>query len=97
MSTKDREATTGSKISANLNVVEKVEAGTQMDEHRKLMPFDFALELQNFTEKNILALRQAKEKNEKLAKEFTIKEAKQMIEKTKRNQIEACKLIEKSN
>lgn len=45
MSTKDREATTGSKISANLNVVEKVEAGTQMDEHRKLMPFDFALEL----------------------------------------------------
>jgi hypothetical protein len=45
-----------------------------MDESRALLPFNFAKELQTFSEQNILALRQAKEKDAQLAKEHGLKD-----------------------
>lgn len=68
-----------------------------MEEISALIPFDFAKELQKFTEATALALRQAKEKNDASSKEYSVKDLRTMADKTKRNQIEACKLIEKTN
>ena len=42
----------------------------------------------------MLALRQAKEKDDKTAKEFTVRDIRTLVDKTKRNLVEACKLKE---
>ena len=68
-----------------------------MEEHRALMPFNFAQELQNFSSQHILALRQAKEKDDRLTKEYSVKDLRQKVDKTKRNQIEICRLTEHTN
>mgnify|MGYP001626523951 CR=1 FL=1 len=77
--------------------IAKKDQGTQMEEHRALIPFNFAKELQNFNESHVLALRQAKEKDERLVKEYSIKDLRQKADKTKRNQIEICRLAEHTN
>jgi len=45
----------------------------------------------------VLALRKAKDKSDSLGKEYTVKDVRQMVDKTKRSQIEACKLAERNN
>ena len=73
-----------------------VDTGTQMDQYRALIPFDFAKELQLFGEKHVLALRQATEKNGQVSKDFPVKDVRTMIDKTKRNLIETNKTVERT-
>ena len=74
----------------------KVDTGTQMDQFRTLIPFDFAKELQLFSEKHVLALRQATEKNGQVSKDFSVKDVRTMVDKTKRNLIETNKIMERT-
>ena len=67
------------------DVCQKVDQATQMEDHRALMPFNFAQELQNFSSQHVLALRQAKEKDDRLTKEYSVKDLRQKVDKTKRN------------
>lgn len=76
---------------------QKVDQATQMEEHRALMPFNFAQELQNFSSRHVLALRQAKEKDDRLAKEYSVKDLRLKVDKTKTNQIAICRLTEHTN
>ena len=73
----------------------QISTGTQVEGYNQLLPFNFAKELQLFSEKHILALRQAKEKDEKTGKEYGgVREMRTLIDKTKRNLVETCKLRE---
>ena len=59
-----------------------------------MTPYDFAKELEKFSQAQMMALRQAKEKDDKMAKEFSVKDIRTLLDKTKRNLSEACKLQE---
>ena len=59
-----------------------------------MTPYDFAKELEKFSQAQMMALRQAKEKDDKMAKEFSVRDIRTLLDKTKRNMSETCKLQE---
>ena len=94
--TKESKDTTADEEEEKEEVKMHVDTGTQMDQYSTLIPFDFAKELKLFGETHVLALRQATEKNGQVSKDFSVKDVRTMIDKTKRNLIETNKTMERT-